>query len=472
MKPSIQLKLKQFFTQDLHLKALALFFAVFLWLIGVNVENPSQTRSFTAVVTVINEEVLTEAGQYYTIPDGTATVTFRVTGKRTIVEKLTSDDFTAVADMAYLDGNKVPVTVTTSNTNVTISSQKLYITVEIGEEMTLKQTVEVDTTGDVASSCIVTATAATPNAVTITGPQEILSNLDRVVATVDVTDATDDFVVEGVVLSFLDTDGNEIDRASINVDADTADVYVTVLHTKSVNVSYTTSGELPDGVYLDEITQDISYVSIMGSVEALNRISTISIPGEALDLSSITTTTTLTVDVSGFLPEGVSVKSGTTSQVNFTVAVSGAQTQSYTVAASNISVHNLGDDLTATVDEDITVDITASKDQLAAISAATITGYVDADSLSTGSHTLQVVLDLGEEYAYSIVTATITIEEGSSSTSSTGSTSSSGNSSSTSSTGSTSSSGNSSTSGSTSSGTSGSSSTGSNSSSTTDEEED
>ena len=70
MKPSIKLKIKRAFTDNIGLKILAAVFAVGLWLIVVNVDNPNQTRTFSAPVTVINEEVLTEAGRYYTIPDG------------------------------------------------------------------------------------------------------------------------------------------------------------------------------------------------------------------------------------------------------------------------------------------------------------------------------------------------------------------------------------------------------------------
>ncbi len=411
MKPTIQRKIRAALTENIPFKILAIFISVLLWLIVVNIENPNQTRTFTATVSVVNEEVLTEAGQYYTLPDGTATVSFRVTARRSVIEKLTSSDFIAIADMEYLEGNTVPVNVSVSSnySGVTISSKKLYLTVEIGEEMTLKQSIEIETVGDVAGGCIISSMNISPSVVKMTGPQEILSTLDRVVATVDVSDATQSFTDKNVVLSFIDEEGNELDRSSINVDVDTVEVTVNILHTKSVDVRYSTSGTLPDGVYLDDITMDTSKINIMGSAEAINSITTITIPDTMVNLSEITESTSITVDMSAYLSEGVYIATGSSSQVTITVEVSGVQTEAYEVPISNISLRNLKDDLVGVFeDEFIEVEITACKTDLAEISAETITGYLDAEGLSEGSHTLQLILDLDEDdYSYSATTVTV-----------------------------------------------------------------
>ena len=136
MKPSIKLKIKRAFTDNIGLKILAAVFAVGLWLIVVNVDNPNQTRTFSAPVTVINEEVLTEAGRYYTIPDGNNMVKFRVTARRSVIEQLSSADFTATADMNFLENDsRIPVTITFNgqSTGVTISAKRLYLQVVVGE---------------------------------------------------------------------------------------------------------------------------------------------------------------------------------------------------------------------------------------------------------------------------------------------------------------------------------------------------
>ena len=54
-------------TKDVGLKILAFIFAFLLWLVVVNIDDPTQTRTFTSVVTVTNGDVLKSAGKLYEI---------------------------------------------------------------------------------------------------------------------------------------------------------------------------------------------------------------------------------------------------------------------------------------------------------------------------------------------------------------------------------------------------------------------
>ena len=58
-------RIKDIFTNNLGLKLLALVFSIALWIIVVNVDDPSQSKNFTATVQVINAEVLANQGKYY-----------------------------------------------------------------------------------------------------------------------------------------------------------------------------------------------------------------------------------------------------------------------------------------------------------------------------------------------------------------------------------------------------------------------
>lgn len=414
MKPSIKLKIKRAFTNNIGLKILAAVFAVGLWLIVVNVDNPNQTRTFSAPVTVINEEVLTEAGRYYTIPDGNNMVKFRVTARRSVIEQLSGADFTATADMNFLENDsRIPVMVTFNgqSTGVTISAKRLYLQVVVGDDMMMKHEVVVETKGDLAEGCVVQSATAEPNNVTLTGPQEVLSQVTRVVAYADVTDAGDDFELEDVVLHFLDEKGNEVDRSRIKVDQDVAKVSVKIARQKQVDVNVSTSGSLAEGLYLDSVTVNPSKVTIMGDAKTLNDITAITIPGSVVDLSQIQSSTTTTVDLNTYLPEGVKVASGESSQAEIVIKVSGDTTHNFELSTANITVRNLSDGLAADFDDaKVTVQIKGSKEDLNALDAKTITGYVDASGLGAGKHTLQLNLELADAYTASPATVKITIK--------------------------------------------------------------
>ncbi len=415
MKPGMMLRIKRVFTNNVGLKLLAVVFSVALWLIVVNVDDPTQTRTFSAPVTVINEEVLTDAGRYYTIPDGNNTVSFRVTAKRSVIERLSNTDFTATADMNFLENDsRIPVSVTVNNenNNVTISSKRLYLQVIVGNEMMMKHEISVKIQGTPSDGCVVASTSVEPQTVTLTGPQEVLNTVSSVAVYVDIKDANGDIEQEEAMLHFLDEKGNEVDRSKIKVDHETAKVKVEIARLKQVDVNVNTSGELPEGLYLDDISVNPSKVSIMGSADKLNDITVITIPGSAVNLSEIQQSTTTTVDLNAYLPEGVSVASGESSQVEISIRVSGDSAQKFVVPTANIAVRNLAGGLQAEfADKNVTIEVSAGKDDMAKISAANITGFVDASGLAAGEHTLQVNLDLDAAYTVTPVTVKLTIKE-------------------------------------------------------------
>lgn len=143
--------LKKFFTNRVGTKIISLFFAFAAWIAIVNIDDPVYTRVFTTNVKVTNESVLIEDGKYYTIPDNANTVSFRVTAKRSIIEKLSGSDFEATADMNFLqDDSRIPIEITcpTHPNTVTISNRQQYLTVEIDEERTSRFVIEGKTSGN------------------------------------------------------------------------------------------------------------------------------------------------------------------------------------------------------------------------------------------------------------------------------------------------------------------------------------
>ena len=99
---------KHKYMENLSLKVIALFFAVFLWLIVINIDDPVDTQTFDNIpVEVKNEQVVKSKGKMYQILDGTENVSVKVTAKREILEKLTSSDFSAVADMQEMQINSL-----------------------------------------------------------------------------------------------------------------------------------------------------------------------------------------------------------------------------------------------------------------------------------------------------------------------------------------------------------------------------
>ena len=91
--------MKKKLTNNLVLKIASVLFAVIVWLIVLNINDPSKTVTVSDIpVEIINDDAITELGKTYTVKSGSA-CTIKITGPRSIVDQLDTEDFKAVADI-------------------------------------------------------------------------------------------------------------------------------------------------------------------------------------------------------------------------------------------------------------------------------------------------------------------------------------------------------------------------------------
>lgn len=409
-------KIKDVIFNNFGLKVLAAVFAILLWFMVVNITDPVQTRNFTVNVQVTNAEVLQDTGEYYTIPEGKTQITFQASAKRSIIEKLSPSDFTASADMNHLDRdkNRIPIDIaaTRYSGSVTISTRTYYLPVNIGKQKTGKFVITPLSSGTPADGFAVSSLTAAPNIINVTGPTDIIDSINSVTATVDVDGMNSD-ASQDVVPVLLDNDGKQVDMTNVMSDVESVQVTASIMSVKTVGIDVKTSGELQSGYQLGDITVDPNEVQVMGSSDVLNALSTITIPPTVIDLSELTTDFTTTVDISSYLPSGVTLVNSSDSKVKITVNVLSKTEKQLDIPTKNITIQNLGKNLTASFDNDtIPVTISAFGSDLSELDSSTITGIVDASGLKAGDHTVNVTLNLSDEYTVTdTVTTGITIKK-------------------------------------------------------------
>ncbi len=374
-------------TKDVGLKILAIVFSFLLWLVVVNIDDPTQTRTFTSVVTVTNEDVLKTAGKLYEIKDGINTVSFRVTAKRSIIEKLSPSDFSAVADMNNLENSeRIPVTIAAKSyaNYVTISSKQNYLYVVLEDEMTDRFVISAETTGTLEPELAIEEVTSSPTVITVTGPEEVVSKIESVVATANVNGVTSDFT-ESVIPKFYDKDGNQVDSSELNLSVATVGVSVNFVNKKAVDIVVKTSGTLSEDLTLGSIKTDPSSVIIIGEIGALNEVSSITIPDTVINLSNLTGSFTTSVDISSYLPQGVVLEEGTSSKVAIYVTMAGETMSTVTVPTSNITLTNVPQGLAAAIDpKTIDVNVFGTQESLTTLNANEIMGIIDCTGLAEG----------------------------------------------------------------------------------------
>ena len=409
-------KLIKFLTNNIGLKILALLLAVILWTVVVSVDNPMEKRNFTATITLENQDALSAQGKYVSVADSSLSVSFKVRAKRSIMDRLSNSDFVATADLAYIDedGN-VPIRISCISypSTVYILGATHYLKVEVGEKRANKFVIKGETTGAPAEGYDVDDISVEPNVVSVEGPESVVSKIATVVATADV-DGLGANINENVVPKFFDKKGREVNTTKLRLSVTTVKVRVTMASVKKVPVVV----ELPKKSILDgdvdirEITTKPEQLSVRGDAKALNKVSKISSPFSALNLNDITKDTTTTVDVTSFLPEGVSIAGTKGAKVEIYIDVRTMEEKTFEIPVENLNIQNLPEDMKAEFrDKTVSVTIQGYDDQLNSLSADEITGSVDASGLTGGKHRVEVVLNLDEDLSAGSATTVIIVTE-------------------------------------------------------------
>lgn len=406
--------IKNIFVKNLLLKALSLAAAIILWMVVINISDPEITRTFTSIVNITNESVLTSTGKYYSIPNNANTISFKVSAKRSIIEKLTGSDFTATADMRELEDNaRIPVEIVPNKmaSQVTVNTKQYYINISVETQMSNTFAITAATSGTPAEGCVVQEVKANPEFIEVTGREVDVNKIDKVVATVDVSGRNSD--ISAVVLPvFYDAEGNVVDTTNLDISVATVEVLCDLTNIKTVPIVIETSGELDSKLELDEIKAEPETVVLQGNRSVLNSITSINVPGDVINLSSVTGDFSTTVDIISYLPEGVTLNDASKSQVKISVVIARPVSKTFMISPENISIKNLSDKYEAAIKENgIEVTITGVTSKIEELDAAKITGYIDADGLSSGSSVVPVEFNLSENYQIDDVTVTLVLRE-------------------------------------------------------------
>lgn len=406
-------------TNNFGLKLLAALFAVILWLVVVNIDDPKISQRFSTTVVIENGEYLTDQGKYFEVLHDTNTIVFTVTAKRSYIEKLSNTDFKAVANMENAIVNsenstaKVPIEVTALRYNslVTISKATQNLEVALDNLAQNQFIVGVETTGKLPDDCALGEVAVSPNLLKVSGPESVVSSIDHVTASIDVTNMTTD-VVASVIPVLYDSAGNVIDKNGLTLNMSTVTVTVNILDIKDVSLIFNVTGTPADGYAYMDMEYEPKTIAIKGTASALNNVTAINIPEKALDISGARGNITQVIDVTEYLPNGVTIADQSKAKVTVTVHIAQLSTKVVNIFPSSIRVLNLADGYKLNFDTSvIRVTVSGMAEDIAALNTDNIVASIDAGQLSPGTHEVELALDLDDNLYHEPVRVQVTVSE-------------------------------------------------------------
>ena len=344
-------------------------------------------------------------GKSYSIINDSGTVTFRVTAKRSIIERLTNSDFKATADMENIelhdDGTAiVPIDISavrySSQLDIDRKKKNLELAVEDLQSNQFKITAEA--TGTPAEGSAVGELKVSPDVHNLrSGICRVM--ISKVQAVIDVSEKFSD-VEDNVVPVVYDASGNTLDTSKLTFSQDTVQISAQILSVKEIPINCETGGQLESGYQQIGVDCEPKKIKVMGTAEKLNKVTMITIPGEALDISGAKETLTKDIDISTYLPDGVTlVDSSQAKKVKVTIAIEQTETKNFNVPVKNIKSFNLSDDYSIEYQGDkIPVTLKGYTSDLESLSAEDVMLSVDASGVQPGTNTLPLTLNLGSSY--------------------------------------------------------------------------
>ena len=409
-------------TTNLGLKVIAFIFAVFLWFIVVNFDNPVGSSTFRDIpVQILNEDIITSAGEVYQV-EGDKTVTVVVYATREVRQKLTSDNIVATADIKQIDstGRLVPIEVTINGfSGETITAEAIPRNLTIQREKSGKKVMSltVDTGGiNLSDGYILGDTSVEPDQVTITGAESVLEQVDRAVAQVDdVSGVSEDSVLPASLILY-DANGNELNQTQIgnNLGENGLSVSVEVLKVKGIPVVFDVTGSPAEGYKYTGCISTPESVQVCGKSEDIDKISEIDVPASAVDISGASAPIELTVDITQYLPEGVNLVDENSGNVTVTVKIEQEGTLSIDFMVSSIRINNLAEKLQVSYEPDAEITFRFTGDEALLdtldISNAVSVDLSDYDEAGTYDVPVRVNLPAGISQDGQ-VTVRLTLEE-------------------------------------------------------------
>lgn len=332
--------MKEKLTHNLDLKILALVFAVILWLIVVNIDDPVKSVQFSGIqVKILHGTELEKQGLCYEVLDNSDVIDVTITGRRSVIEDVSEDNIVATADMKDLTSmNTLTIQVTSGKSkneldNIKLSSENVKLNIEKLQKTTKR--IVVETEGTPSEDYILGTRTVDLNQVGITGPESIVSTIESAKAILNVDNASSN-VSASVPIYLYDENGERVESSRISMNISNVNINQEVLFSKTIDVEYEFNGTPEAGYALTgEVISDCDSILVCGRKSLLENINRIAIRGEALNVDGLRTNLTVSINLNDYLPTGIELaEKGFDGMVSATGLI---RKETYTILTKDVS---------------------------------------------------------------------------------------------------------------------------------------
>ena len=380
---------------------LALVVSFGLWLYVITVENPASEITFYNIPVVLeNESVLNNRG-LMVLENKTPTVTLTLSGNRSNLNKLTSQDIRVVVDLSRVletGEQTVPYTITfpgniPQNSIDVLSQMPDLITLSVVERDSMNVPVRVETTGKVPNGFVpvIDKMFLSHTTIPVAGPASLIKEIKEAVITIDL-EGRKEHIDQNFRYTIYDKNGNPITDTSLK--AAVPEVKVSLLIQKYKDIPVVLGNIIPGGgatVDNTTITCDVTTIRVAGSEQLLNSLDALNL-GD-IDLGSITKDGVLTIELAERLPDGATIMSAT-KQAKITIDLNNSL-RTRTLTIKNFEARNLPAGMTVEfLTTELTVEFRGMSTDISKLTESKVIAWVDFANAEPGTDTYTVNFEI------------------------------------------------------------------------------
>lgn len=391
--------------ESFGLKLLAVFISIMLWLVVINVSDPVSSNTYSGVgIQAINTEAITSQGKVYEI-EGDAEVTITVNAKRSVLDSLGNENFRAIVDLADYDAKTqtAPLRVESNKHSDAIESIKTKTdTVQIiVEDMLRKQFVIVPVvSGEPEEGYVIGDVTTAENIVRISGAQSVVSTIKKVTAEVNVSGLSSS-ITTSVDLKLYNEEDELIKDANLIKNISTVAISAQLLATKEIGIRVAGANGVPaEGFCIaSQPAADTDSIIVAGKSNLLSGINELEIPSYAVNVEGLDRDAQVEIDITKYLPEGISLPQGQEKMVVVTVPIEVRQIKQVEIDSKKVVISNVPDGYQAEIvmPEKITLELNGSAADLEEITEENVKLGIDWEA-----YTKQQDMDAKKEATYRV----------------------------------------------------------------------
>ena len=376
-------------THNFGLKLLSLALAILVWIVVLSIEDPVYTREFSDIsVTEVNGDQITEAGKAYSYVGGN-TVSVKVKGKTSVVNRLSKDDLLAVADLSTLS--------ITGAVMVDVSCPKLKVEIEDLVEKSLN--VKVNTNGKVSEGYYIGQGVATPNMVTVSGPESVVNKINEASVNVSIGSGNTTDVTKNTTLKLLDQSEGEVSSSTLNISQTDISVTVPIYETKTVPVDFGVTGQVAHGYKMVSAAYEPKEVTVAGRKENLDKISQVTLKDYDISgkNSKVEDSISIVQNLAEQLPDGV-VFTDKEATVALVVDIQQITETSFELPLSKISLKGSNTAYTyqksgpGSSDKAVTLKVKGISSEINSLTTDNLTALIDVSNYGEGEYDLPLTV--------------------------------------------------------------------------------